>query len=121
MSRAQLAILPVVEGRQAERRIVNLAARLRDPGATIVDADVVNLSTDGFMAESDLKLEPGVHVWLKLPGLEPQNSRCVWVEDGKAGFQFTTPLHPALVEMLAEVNRKPPVRNHFGVAGQQQR
>lgn len=119
MSRAQLAILPVMEGRQAERRIVNLAARLRDPGATIVDAEVLNLSTDGFMAESELKLEPGAHVWLKLAGLEPQSSCCVWVEDGKAGFQFASPLHPALVEMLAEANRKPPVRNHFGVAGQQ--
>ena len=121
MSRAQLAVLPLIEGRQAERRIVNLAARLRDPGATIVDAEVVNLSTDGYMAETDLALEPGMGVWLKLPGLEPQNSRCVWVEEGKAGFQFATPLHAATVEMLAEANRKPPVRNHFGVAGQQPR
>ena len=121
MSRAQLAVLPLIEGRQAERRIVNLAARLRDPGATIVDAEVVNLSTDGYMAETDLALEPGMSVWLKLPGLEPQNSRCVWVEEGKAGFQFATPLHAATVEMLAEANRKPPVRNHFGVAGQQPR
>ena len=121
MSRAQLAILPVAEGRQADRRVVNLAARLRDPGATVGDAEVVNLSTDGFMAETDLALEPGMNVWLKLPGLEPQNSRCVWVEGGKAGFQFATPLHAATVEMLAEANRKPPVRNHFGVAGQQPR
>lgn len=121
MSRAQLAILPLPEGRQAERRVVNLAARLRDPGARIGDADVMNLSTDGFMAETELELEPGTFVWLKLAGLEPQQSRCVWVEDGKAGFQFTAALHPATVEMLAEANRKPPVRNHFGVAGQQKR
>ena len=121
MSKAQLAVLPVVEGRQAERRIVNLAARLREPGATIVDAEVVNLSTDGFMAESALKLEPGACVWLKLPGLEPQNSRCAWCEDGKAGFQFATPLHPATVEMLATANRKPPVKGHFGVQGQNRR
>lgn len=121
MSRAQLAILPVVEGRQAERRVVNLAARLRDPGATVGDAEVLNLSTDGFMAETDITIEPGTFVWLKLAGLEPQNCRCVWVEDGKAGFQFTTPLHSTTVEMLAQANRKAPVRNHFGVAGQQKR
>lgn len=121
MSRAQLAILPVVEGRQAERRIVNLAARLREPGATIVDAEVMNLSTDGYMAETDLKLEPGASVWLKLPGLEPQNSRCAWAENGKAGFQFATPLHPLTVEMLAEANRKPTVKAHFGAAGQHKR
>ena len=121
MSRAQLAILPLGEGRQAERRIVNLAARLREPGARIVDAEVVNLSTDGFMAETDLPLEAGANVWLKLPGLEPQNSRCVWVEEGKAGFQFATPLHGSIVEMLAEANRKPAVKGHFGLAGQQKR
>lgn len=121
MSRAQLAILPVSEGRQAERRVVNLAARLREPGATIVDAEVVNLSTDGFMAESELKLEPGANVWLKLPGLEPQNSCCVWIEEGKAGFQFASPLHPATVEMLSEANRKAPVRGHFGAQGQPKR
>ena len=121
MSKAQLAIIPVVEGRRAERRIVNLAARLREPGATIVDAEIVNLSTDGFMAETDLKLEPGANVWLKLPGLEPQNSCCAWAEEGKAGFQFATPLHPLTVEMLAEVNRKAPVRGHFGPQGQQSR
>ena len=121
MSKGQIAILPVGEGRQAERRVVNLAARLREPGATIVDAEVVNLSTDGFMAESPLKLEPGTNVWLKLPGLEPQNSRCAWAEDGKAGFQFATPLHPLTVEMLAESNRKAPVKGHFGVQGQQKR
>jgi len=121
VSRAQLAILPVAEGRQAERRIVNLAARLREPGATIVDAEVLNLSTDGFMAESELKLEPGANVWLKLPGLEPQNSCCVWAEEGKAGFQFASPLHQATVEMLAEVNRKPPVKGHFGAQGAHKR
>ena len=121
MSKAQLAILPVGEGRQAERRVVNLAARLRDPGAKIVDADVVNLSTDGYMAETSLAVEPGTSVWLKLPGLEPQNSRCVWVEDGKAGFQFATPLHPATVEMLAEANRKAPVKGHFGAQGASKR
>ena len=121
MSRAQLAILPLPEGRQAERRVVNLAARLREPGATIVEAEVVNLSTDGFMAETELELEPGTYVWLKLAGLEPQSSRCVWVENGKAGFQFAAPLHPATVEMLAEANRRPPVRGHFGAAGQQKR
>lgn len=117
MSRAQLAILPVIEGRSAERRIVNLAARLREPGATIVDAEVVNLSTTGFMAELAIALETGANVWLKLPGLEPQNSRVVWAEQGKAGFEFASPLHPATLEMIVENDRKPPIKGHFGPQG----
>ena len=117
MSYAQLAILPVIEGRSAERRIVNLAARLREPGAKIIDADVVNLSTDGFMAVTEVSLEVGANVWLKLPGLEPQNSRVVWTEDGKTGFQFAAALHPATLELLVDNSRKPLPKGHFGPQG----
>lgn len=117
MSRGQLAILPVAEGRTSERRIVNLAARLREPGASIFDAEVLNLSTDGFMAITQTLMEPGTTVWLRLPGLEPQNSRVVWCEDGKAGFQFATPVHPATIELLVQTNRKGPPKRHFGPQG----
>ena len=114
MTKGQIAILPVSDGRKAERRIVNLAAHLRDPGATVADVEVINLSTDGFMAQGELSLEPGATVWLKLPGLEPQNSRVVWVEDGKAGFEFTNPLHAATVELVVAAGRKPIPKGHFG-------
>ena len=80
-----------------------------------------NLSTDGFMAETDLALEPGAIVWLKLPGLEPQNSKVVWAEDGKTGFQFATPLHPATIELIVAMNRKPLPKGHFGPQDQQRR
>lgn len=114
MALAQLAILPVQDGRTAERRIVNLAARLREPGARIIECEVQNLSTDGFMAVTDLVLEPGAVVWLKLAGLEPQNSKVVWSEDGKVGFQFATPVHPATIELVVAMNRKPLPKRHFG-------
>lgn len=114
MTKGQLAILPENDGRRATRRIVNLAAHLADPGASISDVEIVNLSTDGFMAQGELALEPGANVWLKLEGLEPQNSRVVWVEDGKAGFEFTNPLHPGTVELVIAGNRKPIPKGHFG-------
>jgi hypothetical protein len=115
VTRGQLAILPVQDGRKAERRIVNLAARLRDPGAIITDVDVMDLSIDGFMAQGDIAIEPGAFAWLKLAGLEPQNSRLVWAEGDKAGFEFTTPLHPATLEMVVTIGNKSAVRRgHFG-------
>jgi hypothetical protein len=116
MTRAQLAILPIREGRKADRRIVNLAARLRDPGATLIEVDIVNLSTDGFMARG-VQLEIGTYVWLRVNGLEPQSCRVIWNEEEKAGFEFTTPLHSATVELLIVNNRKPPPKNHFGPMG----
>ena len=114
MAKGQLAILPTADGRRAERRIVNLAARLREPGASVADVEVMNLSTDGFMARSEVALEEGANVWLKLEGLEPQNCRVVWIEEDKAGFEFSSPLHPATLELVVAGSRKAVPRGHFG-------
>ena len=115
MRKAHIAILPTPEGRRAERRVVNLAASLREPGASLQEAEVVNLSETGFAAETDAPLEKGAQVWLKLPGLEPTNSRVVWVDGRKAGFEFVTPLHPATLDMVTQISRTPPPKRHFGV------
>lgn len=114
MQRGQLAQFPMTEGRRAERRVVNLAASLREPGAVVADIEVLNLSTDGFMAHTDMALAVGGTVWLKLPGLEAQKSNVVWVEDGKAGFQFAVPLHRGTFEQLVAGTRAQLPRNHFG-------
>lgn len=117
MPRGQLAILPAGDGRRAERRIVNLAAHLRDPGARLMDVDVINLSVTGFMAESESGLEEGANVWLKLPGLEPQSARVVWVEGTRAGFEFASPLHPATLDLLVAASRSGIRKGHFGPQG----
>lgn len=114
MHKGQLAVLPAAEGRRAERRIVNLAASLREEGATVADAEVLNLSTHGFMAQSDLPLQAGQYLFLKLPGVEAMSCKVVWVEDGNAGFEFTSPLHPATLDQLTAASRKAPPRHHFG-------
>jgi hypothetical protein len=109
-----LAILPLPEGRKAERRIVNLAARLREPGAVVTEVEVQNLSTDGFMAQGAFSVETGAYVWLKLNGLEAMSCRVVWVEGDKAGFEFTNALHPATVQLIVATTRKPIPKRHFG-------
>lgn len=114
MHKAQLARLPAGDGRRADRRMVNLAASLREPGAELADAEVLNLSTDGFMAQSEMPLEMGFTVWLKLPGMEAQKSHVVWVEEGKAGFEFANPLHPGVLDQLSSHERSKVPRNHFG-------
>jgi hypothetical protein len=114
LSKAHLAILPTPEGRKAERRVVNFAASLREPGASLIDAEVTDLSVTGFGAETETPLEQGSHVWLKLPGLEPASSRVVWVEGRKAGFEFVTPLHPGTLDILTASIRRAPIKRHFG-------
>jgi hypothetical protein len=113
MARAQLAILPT-DARRAERRVVNLAARLREPGARLVDVELCNLSTTGFMARGDARLEKGDAVWLKVAGCPPESARVVWIEEDKVGFEFATPLHPGTVETLTAAGRQAPPRHHFG-------
>ena len=114
MPLGQLAILPVTDRRSAERRIVNLAARLREPGAKVAAAAIRDLSVRGFAATTDIELEPGSSVWLKLPGLEPRRSRVIWYKDGKGGFEFAHPLHPATLEMLLSSSRRNLLRGGFG-------
>jgi hypothetical protein len=114
MPKGQLAKLPAADGRRTERRVVNLAASLREPGATVVDIEVLNLSVTGFMATSDMPVEVGQCVYLKLAGLEAQKSQVVWVEEDKAGFQFIAPLHPATLDELVSTERKSFPRNVFG-------
>lgn len=113
MRKAQLAQLPA-DGRRSERRLVNIAASLRDSGATLQDAEVLDLSLEGFKAQTELALATGDQVVLKLPGHEAFRAAVVWVDGRVAGFQFATPLHPATLGLLTSSTRKPMVRNHFG-------
>lgn len=114
MHKGQLATLPPAEGRRTLRRIVNLAGSLREPGAEIADAEVLNLSMDGYMAQCTLPLETGQVVYLKLAGMEALKSRVVWVDEEKAGFEFTVPLHRGILDQITENDRKPVPVGHFG-------
>lgn len=107
-------MLPAGDGRRAERRVVNLAAGLRESGAAVIDVEVLNLSTDGYMAQLDVPVEIGQVVYLKLPGMMANKSRVIWAEAGKAGFEFSSPLHRAVIDQLAANERKPIRRGHFG-------
>lgn len=97
---AELSQIPITDGRKAERRIVNLAAALREAGAKSAKVVLVDISVGGFKAESDEPLEEGSEVWLKLPGHEARRSRVVWTRDKDIGCEFEYPLHPRELEII---------------------
>ena len=101
---AELSRIPITDGRKAERRIVNLAAALREAGAKSGKVVVVDISVGGFKAEADEPHQEGDEVWLKLAGLEPRRSRVVWTREGGAGWEigceFEWPLHPRELEVI---------------------
>ena len=97
---AELSQIPITDGRKAERRIVNLAAALREQGARNCKVVVVDISVLGFKAESEEPHAEGDEVWLKLPGLEPRRSRVVWTKDKDIGCEFEWPLHPKELDAI---------------------
>ena len=102
---AELSVLPDQDARRAPRRIVNLAAALRDEGAVTSAARVSDISTGGCRIQAETPLEPGAQVWLKLPGLETKRSRIAWANGRVCGCEFEIPLHPGDVESL--IPRRP--------------
>ena len=97
---AELSQIPITDGRKAERRIVNLAAALREEGAKTAKVVLLDISVGGFRAESDEPVEEGHEVWLKLPGHEARRSRVVWSKDRVVGCEFEYPLHPRELELI---------------------
>jgi hypothetical protein len=97
---AELSQLPVSDGRKAERRIVNLAAALREAGAKKAAIIVLDISVGGFRAEVPEEMEEGAEVWLKVPGFEAKRSRIVWRKGNEAGCSFETELHERDIALM---------------------
>ena len=74
--------------RRAFRLPVELEAKVRELGATGVEARVLNISESGFMAESDGRFEVGSRIWLMLPGRERANAVVKWTAGDKLGAEF---------------------------------
>ena len=78
--------------RRASRLPVELEAKMRELGASGVEAKVVNISERGFMAISDARFEVGSRVWLMLPGREWANAVIKWTAGDKIGAEFADPI-----------------------------
>jgi hypothetical protein len=109
----QVVRLTSFDGRGEGRRIVNLAADLREAGAESADVEVADLSTGGFRIICPLDLAPGATIWLKLAGFAPMKSEIIWAEDGKAGCRFCEPLYPSVLDEIVQSQPKSGVRRLF--------
>lgn len=80
------------ERRRFTRWPVELEAKMRELGASGVEAKVLNISERGFMAIADGHFEVGSRVWLILPGRERANAVVRWTAGGKLGAEFAEPM-----------------------------
>jgi len=90
--RARIAEDAGEERRKTGRTPVALEATMRELGATGVDAKVLNISEQGFMAVADGRFEVGSRVWLMLPGRERANAVVKWTAGDKIGAEFAEPV-----------------------------
>ena len=80
------------ERRRYSRLPVELEAKMRELGASGVEAKVLNISEVGFMAVADGHFEVGSRVWLMLPGRERANAVVKWTAGDKLGAEFAEPI-----------------------------
>jgi hypothetical protein len=78
--------------RRVSRLPVKLEAKMRELGASGVEAQVVNISERGFMAIAEGRFEVGSRVWLMLPGRSRANAVIKWTAGDKIGAEFAEPL-----------------------------
>jgi hypothetical protein len=90
--RARIAEDQSDERREVGRLPVKLDAKMRELGASGVEAKVLNISERGFMAESPACFEVGSRVWLMLPGRERANAVVKWIAGDRLGAEFAEPV-----------------------------
>src|SRR5262245_7229035 len=78
--------------RQASRHRVALDATVRELGTTGIEATVLNISEQGFMAKAEGQFEVGSRVWLMLPGRDRANAVIKWTAGDKLGAEFAQPI-----------------------------
>ena len=78
--------------RRLPRLPIELEAKMRELGASGVEARVVNISERGFVAVADARFEVGSRVWLILPGRERANAVVKWTAGDKLGAEFAEPI-----------------------------
>ncbi len=98
MIHAKITIDTSVEPRRREPRTPVVAEiPLRQLGQTAVEARLVNISSRGFMAETQALIESGSRIWLTLPGPGRVNALVVWARNGRIGGEFAQPIDPLSV------------------------
>lgn len=80
------------ERRQYSRVRVEFDATVRELGTTGIEARILNISEQGFMAQVDSHFEVGSRVWLILSGRERANAVVKWVAGDKLGAEFAEPI-----------------------------
>lgn len=93
---ANVSISPACghDARREARVPVLAPIPFRELGQGAAQAKLINLSSRGFMAETETLISPGTRVWLTLPGRPRVNALVIWSRDGRVGGEFAEAIDP---------------------------
>lgn len=86
--------------RRAERSALAGQAVLRRAGGLAFTTQAFDLSSHGCRCEFVERPQIDERVWIKFDGLESLEASVSWIEGSSAGFRFSKPIHPAVLDML---------------------
>jgi hypothetical protein len=101
-------------GRQSERLPLDAEARLRPNSWSSLQIRMLDLSTAGFRAECEARVQPGGSVSLDVPGIGAVEAQVEWQRGNQFGARFFAPIelescqwtfrerHHALARLLVE-------------------
>ena len=93
MIKARIAEAPDPSDRRLAPRVpVDIGGTVRELGARGIEARILNISENGFMAESEGHFEVGSRLWLMLPGRERANAVVKWTAGDRLGAEFAEPI-----------------------------
>ena len=102
---AQLKFSNSADERGAERYRLLLPAAAEKPGSGVIETIVHDLSTSGFLIETQAPLGVGSEILLDVPGAGSVAAEVAWASGSFFGGQFRTPLSPAAVTAAFAASR----------------
>ena len=95
---ARIALQAEDEPRRREGRAsVSADVPVRPHGQNSIEGRLVNISSRGFMSETDELIEPGSRVWITLPGAGRVGGLVIWMKNGRIGGELAKPIDPLAV------------------------
>ncbi|NCU10807.1 MAG: hypothetical protein GXC70_01365 [Sphingomonadaceae bacterium] len=85
-----------IDRRRQGRAPLGIEVFIRERSRSAASARLTDLSSFGCCVEDMVLVHRDAQVWIRLPGLESLSVRLVWSDGARFGFEFDTPLHPAV-------------------------
>ncbi|MBB6427493.1 PilZ domain-containing protein [Sphingopyxis sp. JAI128] len=86
--------------RRDERASIDGRARFREAGSNPFDAELFDLSANGFRMFTFSRQAIGKHIWVNLPGLQPVQAVVRRQDGNNYGCEFVNPLHASVADHL---------------------